>query len=50
MFVTSPELARHVAYKHTKENHQGFVALIGQIQFADLESIIDPERQQLKCT
>ncbi|OUV61049.1 MAG: hypothetical protein CBC82_07325, partial [Cellvibrionales bacterium TMED122] len=34
-------------YKHTKENHQGFVALIGQIQFADLESIIDPEKQQL---
>ena len=34
-------------YKHTKENHQGFVALIGQIQFADIESIIDPEKQQL---
>ena len=34
-------------YKHTKENHQGFVALIGQIQFSELESIIDPEKQQL---
>lgn len=34
-------------YKHTKENHQGFVALIGQIQFAELESIIEPEKQQL---
>ena len=34
-------------YKHTKENHQGFVALIGQIQFAELESIIDTEKQQL---
>ena len=34
-------------YKHTKENHQGFVALIGQVQFTELESIIDPEKQQL---
>ena len=34
-------------YKHTKENHQGFVALIGQIQFTELESIIEPEKQQL---
>ena len=34
-------------YKHTKENHQGFVALIGQIQFVKLESIIEPEKQQL---
>ena len=34
-------------YKHTKENHQGFVALIGQIQFTKLESIIDTEKQQL---
>ena len=34
-------------YKHTKENHQGFVALIGQIQFTKLESIIEPEKQQL---
>lgn len=34
-------------FKHTKENHQGFVALIGQIQFAELESILDPEKQQL---
>ncbi len=34
-------------YKHTKENHQGFVALIGQIQFAELESTIDTEKQQL---
>lgn len=33
-------------YKHTKENHQGFVALIGQIQFSELESILDPEKQQ----
>jgi 23S rRNA (guanosine2251-2'-O)-methyltransferase len=34
-------------YKHTKENHQGFVALIGQVQFTELESVIDPEKQQL---
>ena len=34
-------------YKYTKENHQGFVALIGQIQFAELESIIELEKQQL---
>ena len=34
-------------YKHTKENHQGFVALIGQIHFTELESIIEPEKQQL---
>ena len=34
-------------FKHTKENHQGFVALIGQIQFTELESILDPEKQQL---
>lgn len=34
-------------YKQTKENHQGFVALIGQIQFTDLESILDLEKQQL---
>ncbi len=34
-------------YKHTKENHQGFVALIGEIQFATLEDIIDTSQQQL---
>lgn len=34
-------------HKKTKENHQGFVALIGQIQFTDLESILDLEKQQL---
>ena len=34
-------------YKHTKENHQGFVALIGQVQFTELESVIDPKKQQL---
>lgn len=34
-------------YKHTKENHQGFVALISEIQFASLENIIDPSQQQL---
>jgi len=34
-------------HKHTKENHQGFVALIGQVQFTELESVIDPEKQQL---
>jgi 23S rRNA (guanosine2251-2'-O)-methyltransferase len=34
-------------HKQTKENHQGFVALIGQIQFTDLESILDLEKQQL---
>lgn len=34
-------------HKHTKENHQGFVALIGEIQFASLEDIIDPSQQQL---
>ena len=34
-------------YKHTKENHQGFVALIGEIQFTELESVIDQEKQQL---
>ena len=34
-------------HKHTKGNHQGFVALIGQIQFTELESIIDPAKQQL---
>ena len=34
-------------YKHTNENHQGFVALIGEIKFATLEDIIDPNQQQL---
>ena len=34
-------------YKHTKENHQGFVALIGQVKFTGLESVIEPEKQQL---
>ncbi len=34
-------------HKHTKENHQGFVALIGEIQFASLENIIDINKQQL---
>ena len=34
-------------YKHTKENHQGFVALIGQVKFTELESVIEPEKQQL---
>ena len=34
-------------YKHTKENHQGFVAIIGEIQFASLEDIIDNGKQQL---
>ena len=34
-------------HKYTKENHQGFVALIGQIQFTELESVIDSEKQQL---
>ncbi len=34
-------------YKHTKENHQGFVALLGEIQFASLENIIDEHTQQL---
>ena len=34
-------------YKHTKENHQGFVALIGQVEFTELESVIDREKQQL---
>lgn len=34
-------------YKLTKENHQGFVALLGEIQFAALEDIIDTSKQQL---
>lgn len=34
-------------YKLTKENHQGFVALLGEIQFATLEDIIDTNKQQL---
>lgn len=34
-------------YKHTKENHQGFVALLGAIQFARLEDIIEENTQQL---
>ena len=34
-------------HKYTKENHQGFVALIGQVQFTELESVIDLEKQQL---
>lgn len=34
-------------YKHTKENHQGFVALLGEIQFANLDDIIDEGQQQL---
>ena len=34
-------------HKHTKENHQGFVALIGEIQFESLENIIDINKQQL---
>jgi 23S rRNA (guanosine2251-2'-O)-methyltransferase len=34
-------------YKHTKENHQGFVALIGQVKFTELESVIDTEKQQV---
>ncbi len=34
-------------YKHTKENHQGFVALIGQVKFTELEYVIDTEKQQL---
>lgn len=41
-FVSSQKL-----FKHTKENHQGFVALLGEIQFASLENIIDLEKQQL---
>ena len=41
-FVPSQKL-----FKHTKENHQGFVALLGEIQFASLENIIDLEKQQL---
>lgn len=34
-------------YKLTKENHQGFVALLGEIQFASLEDVIDKAQQQL---
>jgi len=34
-------------YKLTKENHQGFVALLGEIQFVALEDIIDTSKQQL---
>lgn len=34
-------------YKLTKENHQGFVALLGEIQFASLEDVIDETQQQL---
>lgn len=34
-------------FKHTKENHQGFVALLGEIQFASLEDVIDETQQQL---
>lgn len=34
-------------YKYTKENHQGFVALLGEIQFASLEDVIDEAQQQL---
>ncbi len=34
-------------HKYTKENHQGFVALIGQVQFTELESVIDLEKKQL---
>ncbi|MDA0780555.1 MAG: 23S rRNA (guanosine(2251)-2'-O)-methyltransferase RlmB [Bacteroidetes bacterium] len=34
-------------HKLTKENHQGFVALLGEIQFASLEDIIDNSQQQL---
>ncbi|OUU02504.1 MAG: 23S rRNA (guanosine(2251)-2'-O)-methyltransferase RlmB [Bacteroidetes bacterium TMED39] len=34
-------------HKLTKENHQGFVALLGEIQFASLENIIDNSQKQL---
>lgn len=34
-------------YRLTKENHQGFVALIGEIHFASLEDVIDQSQQQL---
>ena len=34
-------------HKLTKENHQGFVALLGEIQFAALEDIINTSKQQL---
>ena len=37
-------------HKYTKENHQGFVALIGQVQFTELESVIDLEKKQLFFT
>jgi 23S rRNA (guanosine2251-2'-O)-methyltransferase len=34
-------------FKHTKENHQGFVALLGSIQFSQLEDVIQENTQQL---
>lgn len=34
-------------FKHTKENHQGFVALLGEIQFESLEKVLDDSKQQL---
>lgn len=34
-------------FKHTKENHQGFVALLGEIQFEFLEKVLDDSKQQL---
>ncbi len=34
-------------YKLTKENHQGFVAILGAIQFSNLEDIVQENTQQL---
>ena len=34
-------------YKYTKENHQGFVAILGEIQFSLLENIFDETQRQL---
>lgn len=34
-------------FKHTKENHQGFVALLGSIQFSNIEDIIQDNTQQI---
>ena len=36
-------------FKHTKENHQGFVALLGSIQFSQLEDVIQENTQHLLC-
>ena len=34
-------------HKYTKQNHQGFVALLGEIKFSKLETVIDINKKQL---